>query len=250
MVRRRGTPRRGAAWEANKAQRRREEELERALALASSILRKRARVEGRATLNSIVERNTGSSKEAEVTEPANWFSGCVVEEDPSIGDLPCLEMSSIRETPTRQNNNSAPTMMDDLPGCVVEEIPWLIDQQDAGAEQLGAEQLEKRTTNENAGQLEKLMDDDGKGEDRSDAPPSERGGGMHGPILSGEHLALVFELRSHVADLEHRAFTMGQRLDVLLDELSGTSARHRCHMCMQAFDISTSADGRAKSPDA
>jgi hypothetical protein len=245
MVRRRGTARQGAAWEANKAQRRREEELERALALASSILRKKARVEGRAALTSIVERDTGSSKEKKVTEPVDWFSGCVVEEDPSIGDLTCLEMSSIRETPTRQNNNSAPTMMDDLPGCVVEEIPWLIDQQDTGAEQ-----LEKRMTDENAGQLEKLMADDGKGEDGSDAPPSDRGGGMHGPILSGEHLALVFELRSHVADLEHRAFTMGQRLDVLLDELSGTPARHRCHMCMQAFDISTSADGRAKSPDA
>jgi hypothetical protein len=245
MVRRRGTPRRGAAWEANKAQRRREEELERALALASSILRKRARVEGRATLNSIVERNTGSGMEAEVTEPVNWLSGCVVEEDPSIGDLKCLEMSSIRETPARQNNNSATVMLDDLPGCVVEEIPWLTDQQDAGAEQ-----LEKRATDVNAGQLKKLMADDGKGEDRSDAPPSESGGGMHGPILSGEHLALVFELRSHVADLEHRASTMGQRLDVLLDELSGTPARHRCHMCMQAFDISTSDDGRAKSPDA
>jgi hypothetical protein len=245
MVRRRGTPRRGAAWEANKAQRRREEELERALALASSILRKKARVEGRAALNSIVERDTGSSKEKKVTEPVDWFSGCVVEEDPSIGDLTCMEKSSNRETLTRQNNNSAPTMVDDLPGCVVEEIPWLIDQQATDAEQ-----LEKLMTDENAEQLEKLMADNGKGEDGRDAPPSNRGGGMHGPILSGEHLALVFELRSHVADLEHRAFTMGQRLDVLLDELSGTPARHRCHMCMQAFDISTSADGRAKSPDA
>jgi hypothetical protein len=245
MVRRRGTPRRGAAWEANKAQRRREEELERALALASSILRKKARVEGRAALNSIVERDTGSSKEKKVTEPVDWFSGCVVEEDPSIGDLTCMEKPSNRETLTRQNNNSAPTMVDDLPGCVVEEIPWLIDQQATDAEQ-----LEKLMTDENAEQLEKLMADNGKGEDGRDAPPSNRGGGMHGPLLSGEHLALVFELRSHVADLEHRAFTMGQRLDVLLDELSGTPARHRCHMCMQAFDISTSADGRAKSPDA
>jgi hypothetical protein len=244
MVRRRGTPRRGAAWEANKAQRRREEELERALALASSILRKKARVEGRAALTSIVERDTGSSKEKKVTEPVDWFSGCVVEEDPSIGDLTGMEKSSNRETLTRQNNNSAPTMVD-IPGCVVEEIPWLIDQQATDAEQ-----LEKLMTDENAEQLEKLMADNGKGEDGRDAPPSNRGGGMHGHILSGEHLALVFELRSHVADLEHRAFTMGQRLDVLLDELSGTPARHRCHMCMQAFDIPTSADGRAKSPNA
>jgi hypothetical protein len=239
MVRRRGTPRRGAAWEANKAQRRREEELERALALASSILRKKARVEGRAALNSIVERDTGGSREKKATEPVDWFSGCVVEEDPSIGDLICMEKSSNRETLTRQNINSAQTMVDDLPGCVVEEISWLIDQQATDAEQ-----LEKLMTDENA------TADNGKGEDGRNAPPSNHGGGMHGPLLSGEHLALVFELRSHIADLEHRAFTMGQRLDVLLDELSGTPARRRCHMCMQAFDNSTGADGRATSPEA
>jgi hypothetical protein len=92
--------------------------------------------------------------------------------------------------------------------------------------------------------------DNGKGEDGRNAPPNNHGGGMHAPLLSEEHLALVFELRSHIADLEHRAFTMGQRLDVLLDKLSGTPARRRCHMCMQAFDISTGADGRATSLEA
>jgi hypothetical protein len=101
----------------------------RALALASSILGKKARVEGQATLNSIVERDTGGSREKKAIEPVDWFSGCVVEEYPSIGDLICMEKSSNRETLSRQNINSAPTMVDDLPGCVVEEIPWLIDQQ-------------------------------------------------------------------------------------------------------------------------
>ena len=92
--------------------------------------------------------------------------------------------------------------------------------------------------------------DNGKDEDGRNAPPSNHGGGMHGPLLSDEHLALVFKLRSHIADLEHRAFTMGQRLDVLLDELSGAPAQRRCPMCMQAFDIATSADGKDTSPDA
>jgi hypothetical protein len=137
MVRRRGTPRRGSAWEAHKAQRRREEELERALALASSILRKKARVEGRAVLNSIVEQDAGCSRAKKETEPVDWFSGCVVEEDLSIGDLMCNEKPSARETLTRQDNNSAPTKVDDLPGCVVEEIPWLSDLQATDAEQIG-----------------------------------------------------------------------------------------------------------------
>jgi hypothetical protein len=45
MARKRGTPRCGAAWEAQKAQRRRKDQLEWALALATSILRQRARAE-------------------------------------------------------------------------------------------------------------------------------------------------------------------------------------------------------------
>jgi hypothetical protein len=239
MVRRRGTPRRGSAWEAYKAQRRREEELERALALASSILRKKARVEGRAMLNSIVEQDVDSSRARKVTEPVDWSSGCVVEEDPSIGDLICNEKSSNRETLTRLDDNSAPTMVDDLPGCVVEEIPWLSDQLATDAEQ-----LEKRGIDETA------TADNGKGEDGRNAPPDAHGGETLGPLLNDEHLALVFELRSHVADLEHRALTMGQRLDLLLDALSGVPAQRRCPMCMQAFDIATGADGKDTSPDA
>jgi hypothetical protein len=239
MVRRRGTPRRGSAWEAYKAQRRREEELERALALASSILRKKARVEGRAVLNSIVEQDVDSSRARKVTEPVDWSSSCVVEEDPSIGDLICKEKSSNRETLTRLDDNSAPTMVDDLPGCVVEEIPWLSDQLATDAEQLEKRGIDETTTTDN-----------GKGEDGRNAPPDAHGGETLGPLLNDEHLALVFELRSHVADLEHRALTMGQRLDLLLDALSGVPDQRRCPMCMHAFDIATGDDGKDTSPDA
>jgi hypothetical protein len=208
------------------------------LALASSILRKKAQVEGRAVLNSIVEQDVDNSRAKKVTEPVDGFSGCVVEEDPSIGDLICNEKSSNREMLTRLDNNSAPTMVDDLPGCVVEEIPWLSDQLTTDAEQ-----LEKRVIDE------KAVADNGKGEDGRNAPPGAHGGGTLGPLLNDEHLALVVELRSHIADLEHRALTMGQRLDLLLDALSGAPAQHRCPMCMQASDISTGADGRDTSPD-
>jgi hypothetical protein len=61
MVRRRGKPRRGSAWDAHKAQRRREEELERALALASSILRKKARVERRACSTPLLNKELAAA---------------------------------------------------------------------------------------------------------------------------------------------------------------------------------------------
>jgi hypothetical protein len=32
---------------------------------------------------------------------------------------------------------------------------------------------------------------------------------LHGPFLCAKHLALVFELRGHMADQEHRALLMG-----------------------------------------
>jgi hypothetical protein len=114
MVRRRGKPRRGSAWEAHKAQRRREEELERALALASSILRKKARVERREALKTIVEHGAGCSRTVKESEHADLFFGCVVEEDLSIGDLICNEMPSARETLNRPDSKSAPTKDDDL----------------------------------------------------------------------------------------------------------------------------------------
>jgi hypothetical protein len=72
MARKRGRPRRGAAWEAHKAQRRRKEQLERALALATSILRKKARAEKLARLATIVEPGAGCSRDvkANTREPS------------------------------------------------------------------------------------------------------------------------------------------------------------------------------------
>jgi hypothetical protein len=80
------------------------------------------------------------------------------------------------------------------------------------------------------------------------APPSGLGGGMHGSLLSDEHLALVFELRGHIADLEHRASIMGQCIDLLLDALSGVPAQRKCPLCMQSFAISVGTGGSDTSP--
>jgi hypothetical protein len=240
MVRRRGKPRRGSAWEAHKAQRRREEELERALALASSILRKKARVERRAMLNTIAEQDAGCSRIEKETEQADLFPGCVVEEDPSIGDLLCDEKPKALETFSKRDDKSTPTMEDDPPGCVVEEIPWVGDLQDIEAEKM--EQAEQVTVQR------ELETGTGDVADRTTAPPSGTGAGTHGPFFSDEHLALVFELRGHIADLEHRAIIMGQRIDLLLDALSGVPAQRKCPLCMQSFAISVGTGGSDTSP--
>ena len=61
MTRKRGTPRRGSAWNAHKAQRQRKEHLERALVMATSLLRKKARAEKQALLSTIAEKGAGHS---------------------------------------------------------------------------------------------------------------------------------------------------------------------------------------------
>jgi hypothetical protein len=245
MVRHRGKPRRGSAWAAHKEQRRREEELERALALASSILRKKARVEGRTLLDSITEQGAGCSRAGKEAETTVLFPSCVVEEDLSIGDLPRDEIQSAMETLSRQGTKRITTMEDDLPGCVIEEIPWQDDLNATGAE--------KMVNAETVGVQRKQAVGIGEAVELKTAPPSGLGGGTHGPLLSEEHLALVFELRSHMADLEHRALLMGQRMDLLLDAFSGAPAQRKCPLCTQTFAIPArtwQAGGRDTSPGA
>ena len=157
------------------------------------------------------------------------FPSCVVEEDLSLGDLPCDEKPSAMETLSRQDTKCIPTKDDDLPGCVVEEIPWTGDLQATGAE--------KMVKAETIVVQRKLAVDIGEAVELNTAPPGGLGGRMHGPLLSDEHLALVFELRSHIADLEHRALIMGQRIDLLLDAFSGAPAQRKCPLCMQTFAI-------------
>jgi hypothetical protein len=73
--------------------------------------------------------------------------------------------------------------------------------------------------------------------DSRNVPLSDVGGGMHGSLLHAEHLALVFDLRGHMSNLEHRALLMGQRLDLLLDAYSNVPAQRKCPLCAQAFAI-------------
>jgi len=126
MVRERARTRRGSAWEAHRAQRQRKQQLERALTMATSILRRRAREERRRMLDSIVERKAGCSRDglnsslntARDGVHENDWPSCIVEEDPSIGDLPSMELPCDINCPVQTM-----TRIDDVPGCLVEEIP-------------------------------------------------------------------------------------------------------------------------------
>jgi hypothetical protein len=73
--------------------------------------------------------------------------------------------------------------------------------------------------------------------------------GLHGSFLHAEHLALVFKLRGHMADLEHRALLMGQRLDLLLDAYSNAPAKRKCPLCEQAFAIPAGSTGQTSKGD-
>jgi hypothetical protein len=232
MVRERARSRRGSAWDAHRAQRRRKKQLECALSLASSILRKKAREERRRLLDTIVEQKAGCSREGLISklsnvrdaEPEVALPTCIVEEDPSIGDLPCIEAPRAMESSVR-----ALIREDDVPGCIIEETPWPGD--------LPSFHAEKTTDNEVRAEQRKVAADLDEEMDSGTAPRSGSGGGMHGFLLSDEHLALVFELRSHLADMELRTLLMSQRLDILLGAFSGAPAQHKCPLCAQEFAI-------------
>ena len=127
MTRKRGTPRRGSAWNAHKAQRRRKEHLERALAMATSLLRKKARAEEKALVSTITEKEAGRSivdtvKMEDDTE--DLYPTCIVEEDPNLEDLTTMEApcDTVRSGRGESKPNSGLDI--DFPGCIVEEVPW------------------------------------------------------------------------------------------------------------------------------
>jgi hypothetical protein len=244
MVREHARSRRGSAWEAHRAQRRRKKQLERALSLASSILRKKAREERRRLLDTIIEPKAGYSRDGLIPNLNNVrdvehemeLPTCIVEDDPSIGDLPCFEAPRTMEFSVR-----AFISKDDVPGCIIEEIPWMGDSPSSHAK--------KTTDNESRAEQRQDMADSEEELGSGTAPRSGLGGEMHGFLLSDEHLALVFELRSHLADMEFRMLLMSQRLDILLGAFSGAPAQHKCPLCAQEFSIPARSTWQAGEGD-
>jgi hypothetical protein len=243
MARKRGRPRRGAAWDAHKAQRRRKEQLERALALATSILRKKARAEKLALLATIAEPGAGCSRDVKANTPGDRqeagteeeFPPCIVVEDPFMEDLSIAEKTRATEATHREERRPILAQEDDTPGCIVEEIPWPGDD-NFSSHDIQVNEAETKGAEVDA---EQRVFDAGFGVavDSRNVPLSDVGGSMHGSLLREEHLALVFDLRGHLSDLEHRALIMGQRMDMLLDAFSNAPAQRKCPLCAQAFAI-------------
>jgi hypothetical protein len=237
MARKRGTPRRGAAWAAQKEQRRRKDQLERALALATSILRQRAREEQIKRLTTIAEPSVGCSSESRGIAPGvlqnsgstEEFPPCIIEEDPSMA--PTMDFPNLGEEPQEETHPEVcklnSTLLDDIPGCLVEEIPWPGNE---NCSCLGAQALDEGT--KGATVAEEQVAFNGSSE-----ATMEEGGSLHGSFLEGEHLAILRDLRGRMSDLEHRAHLMSQRMDMLFDALSNEPVKRRCPLCAQAFAI-------------
>jgi hypothetical protein len=257
MARKRGLPRRGSAWEAHKAQKRRKEELERALAMATSILRKKNRAERRARLAIIAEHGAGSSQHgkkqdsdvlqekgfeeepppctiAEELPPcivAEEFPPCIVTEE----FPPCI----VDEGPSMESVTPPmpmPSLLDYSPGCIVEEIPWPGDDtcncQDSQVKATGPMAAEPC-----AKQEEEAANEEHEALEAGSGAAVDGSGYMHDALFRDEHLAVMIDIRGHLADLNHRALLLGQRMDMLFDALSNAPAKRRCPLCAQAFAI-------------
>jgi hypothetical protein len=252
MPRKRGVPRRGSNWYARKEQRQRKEQLERALVIATSMLRQRARAEEKALLSTIAEKKTECSNLGSVNLEEQLYSGCIVEEELSPEDLSTMAAPSDRMEAGSGDEHHTFRMDDDLPGCIIEEeTPWQSMDTPFAAEdaQGDVKQLENRSGGqevefEGGDMLGKQMENSSGGqEDEFD------GGDMHGFLSREEHLSLLFELRGHMADLEHRALIMGQRLDILFDAHSGAPTRRRCPLCSQSFAIPAGSTWKTNEGD-
>jgi hypothetical protein len=131
MTRKRDRPRRGSAWYTHKARRQRKENMERALSLVTSILRKKARADQLALHTIIAETGAGCSSETTTIQSeirpvegvADAFPTCYVEEVPFMDLETTLEPQAMEMF---HQDGSGPkfALADDILGCIVEEIPW------------------------------------------------------------------------------------------------------------------------------
>jgi hypothetical protein len=242
MARKRGLPRRGSAWEAHKAQKRRKEELERALAMATSILRKKNRAERRARLAIIAEHGAGSSQHVKEHDSGvlqksgleEEFPPCIVAEDPSMADM-TLPVQT-RTAPHQEACKPSPTLLDYSPGCIVEEIPWPGDDTcNCQGTQVNAAGL--KAAEPIAEQEEAAANEEQEELEAGSGAAKDGGDNMHNALIRDEHLAMMTDIRGHLVDLEYRALLLGQRMDMLFDAFSNAPAKRRCPLCAQAFAI-------------
>jgi hypothetical protein len=261
MTRKRGRPRRGSAWYTHKEQRQRREKLERALSMATSILRKRARADQLALHAIIAETGTERSSQTMAIEPgsrleggaADEFPTCYVEETSFVEEFVTTPEPQAMAPDSQVGSGPKDETTEDFPVCIVEEIPWTGDYSSTSHVVQATIEDEARDKTCAAGSADETrpgMKKEAVGAELSEVEAragmnveagnvifDDAGNDLHGPFLRAEHLALVFELRGHMADQEHRALLMGQRLDLLLDAYSNAPAKRKCPFCAQPFAI-------------
>jgi hypothetical protein len=248
MPRERGKPRRGSAWHTHTAHRQRRQHFERALTMANSILRQRARVARMALYATVTEpamerrahtppaldnwKPTGMKREEiPATEPDTQAGSCLKEEPEEefpicyAEEIPCPDdMATTLEPPATEKKRRR--LCEDIPTCYVEEVTYE-DEVSKSACTVMMHHTDIAAMDEVEARAEVGKDTSGE------AVTSE----LHAPLLRAAHLDLVFELRGQMADQEHRASLMGQRLDLLLDAYSNAPAKRKCPTCAQAFVI-------------
>ena len=219
------------------------------MALATSILRKKARANKLALLATIAETGAGCSRDVNANTPGHWqeasteeeFPPCIVVEVSFMEDLSIAEKTRATAATHRDERRPISAGEDDTPDCIVEEIPWP-----------GDDNCSCHNTQVNeVGMKGAEVDAEHRMFDAGSGAAMDVGGSMHGSLIREEHLALMFDLHGHLSDLEHRALLMGQCMDMLLDAFSNAPAKWKCPLCEKAFAIlagstrQTSEDGRS-----
>jgi hypothetical protein len=145
-------------------------------------------------------------------------------------DLMLVEKTCATEATHQEKRTPIPTQDDYIPDCIMEEIPWPGDD---NVNSHGIQARDAGTTSAKVAVEQRVFDV----VSRVAVDLVDVGGSLHGSLLREEHLALVFDLRGHMSDLEHRALIMGHRMDMLLDAFSNAPAQRKCPLCAQAFSI-------------
>jgi hypothetical protein len=154
-----------------------------------------------------VKTNTPEDRQDAGTEKE--FPPCVVVEDPFMEDLTIVEKTRATEATHQEKHTPNPTQDNYIPGCIVEETPW------PGDDNVSSHDIQAKEAGTTGAKVvvEQREFDVGSGVAMDSV---DVGGSLHGSLLLEEHLALVFDLRGHMSDLEHRARIMGQSINLVV----------------------------------
>jgi hypothetical protein len=160
------------------------------------------------------------------------FPICYVEETPCSEDFATTSEPQATEPATQVGSGLKGVIAEEFSICYVEEIP-------CSDEYIPTCHVEKVMNDDEAlnSACAGMNMDEARAEAGNETLSEAVTSDLHGPLLRVEHLALVFELRGHMADQEHRALLMEQRLDLLLDAYSNALAKRKCPACAQWFVI-------------